>query len=149
MSFAKPSTDRLGHKGLRRTAADAWGLGFGVLHTLQAHVTHMDGRRVQKLDLKTEEEAQALAKRIAAASLQVWHHRLAGYLPVLELLPPSQTHHHNKQEKRKAYVVRRHDGSLCTQKQPDTDLNTLCRCVIDSRYNQGVVALLLFQRGQQ
>lgn len=119
------------------------GLVFRVLHTVQAHVTHMDGRKVQKLDLKTEEEAQALAKRIAAASLQVWQHEL----PLLELLPLSQTLHHNR--KAEIHAVRCHDGSLCTQKQPGTDLNTLCRCIIDLRYNQGVVALLVFQRDQK
>lgn len=48
-SCAKSSTDPLGHKGLRRTSADAWGLGFRVLHTVQAHVTHVDGQKVQKL----------------------------------------------------------------------------------------------------
>ena len=83
---------------LRRISADAWGLGFRVLLLVQAHVTHVDGRKVQKLDLKMEEEAQALAKRIAAASFKVWHHQLAGYHPLLELLPLSQTLHHNRKE---------------------------------------------------
>ena len=67
--FAVPSsTERCGDKTLRRSKADAW-----VVHMVQAHVIHVDGRKAQKLDLKTEAEAQALAKRIAEACLQVWH----------------------------------------------------------------------------
>ena len=38
---------------------------------MQAQVTHVDGKKVEQMNLKSEAEAQALSQRISNASFQV------------------------------------------------------------------------------
>lgn len=40
---------------------------------MQAQVTHVDGKKVEQMNLKSESEAQALSQRISGTSFQVRH----------------------------------------------------------------------------